>query len=364
MSSSSATYNLVYLRDFLSKKGYHINKVFIVDNLICFLILFVESIGEHIFVYVPSKYKIEFDKEKNTDIPAYELIPYQLEDSDLLHHQNNIKEYYGEINNEELRDEASYTNSLQKDNYKAINIEFEKESDTKRELIRFSKLLEKIKNCTSHTSYKFLVLTDKILCMIDRRNDVDCFIISDGKNLVNNSHELYVMIDLEKFYTKIDQIGPDVILLYKHFYNILNTTHTKMTALAESKIKTYQNLTQKAIKEYNQKHKLLTLIESLTKSLEKTLGQEKKLSDLFEKVKEEKDRINSVSKDTELSFRYTKLEKDLQNIREIRTKINSKLKELKDIYHHFLLDYDYAIYNCVEKLGEINAEFKLLGIDV
>ncbi len=352
----------------MAMKKYFISHQFIVDDNVVFIKVHIESIGENILIYFPSKYNVPREYEVTS---STEITPYELTDKDLLISQKSQAADvtdYGELNIDSIKD----INAFNDDNYHQINIDSNRDSVIRKKLVCYSNQLTRMKNCTAKIKYKFAILTDEILSIINRYNEVETYLIKNGKGLVPNivdsktdtiipiEHQLYVLIDLPSFYEKINQIPDDIIKLYRNFYGTLSNTHTKQTSMAEHQFKNYQQIISRMVGEYNKKNQMLDLMTSLTESLEKSKAQETALLEKIAIVESKRD--SSMTKDTDRSFKLSKGQQELQKIGDLRKKIRETLHEVKAKYHNYRLTYDNVITETTRDLKNTEANMALLGI--
>ena len=370
-NDSEPSYTLKTLKDYLARRKFYVKTQFVADDdTIIFIKVHSESIGENILIYFPSKYSVP---KESGNIQSVELVPYELTDKDLLSIQEQEEkentENYSELQIDDLKDKDSYSD----EQYKPISIDSNKEYIIRKSMVRYIGQLNKFKNCTTHIKYKFAILTDNALCVINRYNETECYLIKNGSNLVQNIidtktdtvvpivHELYIMIDLPSFYEKINHVPDDVIKIHRNFYNTLNRAHTKQTALVEHRFKNYQLVITRLLAEYTKNNKYLDLLQSLSQSLEIAIKQEDQLIQKIDIIKGTKEKSTLV-KDTEKSFKISKNEQELQRIREIKTKNLKLLHEIKARYHNFLLTFDSTIIETCMHLKQIEEGISRLGI--
>lgn len=364
------SYTLRKLRDFMATKKYFVQRQFVVDDNVVFIKVHTESIGENILIYFPSKYNIPAE---TGGVPITEIIPHELTDKDLLSIQkqsdSDVKENYGELTIDDLKDPDSYSD----DNYKAISLDSNRDNDIRKKMVKYTAQLEKFRNCTTKIPYKFAILTDDVLCIINRYNETENYLVKNGKGLVPNiidsktdtlcpiEHELYVLIDLPSFYEKIGQVPDDLLRLYRNFYAVLNRAHTKQTAVVEHRFKNYQAINAKMIGDYSTKSKFLDLMSTLTNSLDKSIKQERELIEKIGLIEGSRD-SSTMSKDADRSFKLSKNDNELQKIRELKKKTIEMLHEIKIKYHNFLLIYDSVITETSRDLKNIETNIGSLGI--
>lgn len=370
-NDNESSYQLSSLKQFMANKRIFIKVQFVSDNTILFLKVYIENIGENLLVYFPSKYNVIPDK----NIPIININSYDLMEEDFINmyqrDEQENKDTYNELNLDDLKDKDSYAT----ESYKPIDLDNSQEHIIRKNLIRYHMQLEKFKNCTTHIKYKFAILTNKTLSVINRHNETECFVLNGNYKLVSDiihskteriiriPHELYILIDLPSFYEKIDDLSVDLIKVYRNFYATLNRAHTKQTSLAEFRFRNYNVLITQLLDEYSRNAKFLNMISSLTTSLDKSVIQEKQLIEknkIWREHNEHKD--NTVIKDTERTYNITKFEKELSRIREIKSKSSRLLHEIKNQYNAFLLSFDTTISEICRNLKAMEMEIARLDL--
>jgi len=364
-------YTLKKLKEFMALKNFYVTRQFVLENNIVFLKVYVETIGDYILVYFPSKYSVP---KESSNIPVTDITSYELSSSDILAYYTgeNDDESYSEVDFSEGKDLNGFAN----ESYKSIDMDGMKDSILRKKAIKYTNQMNKFKNCTAKIKYKFGILTNEIMCVINRHNETECYQVLNGQGLVSNivdsktdelhsiQHELYVLIDLPSFYEKINTVPEEIIKLYKHFYAILAKSHTKQTSLAEHRFKNYQNLVGKMVQMYNKNNKFLDMLDGLTSSLNKSIAQEEQIKQKINVIESQKDQPSQIAKDTENSFKLSKNEQELQKVKGLKHKTMKLLHEIKSQYQNFLLSYDSAISEIAKDLGTIEVNMYSLGISL
>jgi hypothetical protein len=365
-------YTLSNLVTYLTQRKIFVSRQFVYENTTVFLKARIENIGENIFIYFPSKYEIT----PIETLPITEIVPYELSDEDLLANyqlqENEFRENFAEFQSKDLKNPED---TFSQEHYRALTIqEKNKENHIRKSIIKYVNQLTKFKSCFSKIKYKLVIMSNDVLCYINRHNDVDSYLIRSDEELVKNviddktdtvlniDHEMYFLIDLPSFYEKIPQLSTDVISLYRNFYNTLSSVHTKFTAVAEHRFRNYAQLVQQFIIMYNDKNKFLEMLDTLTASLDTAINQENKLIEKLQLI-ESKESIE-LSKNNERSYRLSKNEKELQKVKELKMKIINTIHEIKTKYHTFILTFDFVITNVVKHLKNIEVDINLLGINM
>jgi hypothetical protein len=358
-------YKLKYLKDFLATKNYYITHQFISEGVIMFIKVHIESVGENILIYFPSSYDVPQDHGLNFT----EIVSYDLTEKDILSFYQSEDQ---DENYSELRIDDTDTMFGHGESYKPIIIANNQENDIRKKMVRYIEQLNKFRTCTEPIKYKFAILTEEVLCTINRHNTTDSYIVKNGKGLIpvlmdsktdivqKIDQEFFIVIDLPSFYEKINQVPDDVIKLYKNFYYILNKVHTKQTAIAEHRFKNYQIMINKMLLEYNKKHKYLDMLQTLIAALEKNRSQEANIRQrisIFESQRE-----SGIVKETEKTFKLSKTEQELKNVLNIKEKIIKTIYEVKTKYHDFLLTFDSVISETTQGLKKIEDNIKRLNL--
>ena len=369
-SSQTTNYSLASLRSYMARKRLFIQAQFVTsDSTVAFVKVHIESIGENILVYFPSKYVVP---REDGSIPAFDIAPYDLTDEDKaaltsVEEQEN-KDAYSEMTIDDVKDPDSFAS----DSYRPISLENNKEHQVRKALMRYHGQLDKFRRATTHIKYKFAILTNQVLSVISRHNETESYLIktqatlvppvvdSKTETVVPIAHQLYIVIDLPSFFEKLEQVATDIITVYRNFYSMLSRAHTKQTAMAEQRFKNYQLLITRLIGEYNKNAKFLDLIASLTSSLEKSVEQETQLLQRLDVVQRGQD--GTMSKDESRSFRLDKVESDLVKVREVKAKTTTLLQEIKARYNAFLLLYDHAISTICRNLRGVEVAIADLGL--
>jgi hypothetical protein len=351
-------YNIHKLREFLKTKSMFITRIFIEEDTILFLGILIENIGEEILLYVPSKYTIL--PPSDSSLPIFELeVEENIDDID----NSSKNESYDEIHDNNLYDENTFAFDALTDDYKPINIQKPKQN---RDLPRFKYQLEKFRNCVAHIRYKIGIINNNNIAVINRHNEIDIYsIIEDERSEKEiKKSNLILVIDLENFYKKLDTVSDDIINVYKTFYAVLHKAHTKQTNILEGRMKNYQMITVQLTILYAQKSKFLDLMDTLTSSITKAQRKEKQILNILDEVEKKRSENKTLSSEVDRSFKLTKTEKELQDCRIIKTKAIKTLKEIKQNYNQFLLDYDYSVGQSIKKLGEVTNLLNNMGISM
>jgi hypothetical protein len=370
-SEPERQYSLQPLRELLARKGIIVKSQFVTsDNTVAFVKILIESIGESILVYFPSKYLVP----REDSLPVVDIVPYDLTDEDKallnLGEEQETREAYNELIIDDLKDKDSLTS----ESYVPLSLNNNKEHQIRKALFAYHNQLENFKRSTAHIKYKFAVLTNNSLSIINRHNETESYIVkgqtslilpvvdSKSETLISIPHEFYILIDLPSFFEKLDQVSTEVISVYRNWYFLLNRAHTKQLALAEHRFKNYQLLVQRLLSEYNKNSKFLDLIGTLTIQMEKSVEQENQLIQKLEIIN--RGQSETMSTDQSKSFKLNKVEQDLVKIREVKRKTGTLLREIKVRYNSFLLTFDSTMGVLCKNLRQMESAIGELGLKI
>lgn len=370
-SEAERQYSLQPLRELLARKGIIVKSQFVTsDNTVAFVKILIESIGESILVYFPSKYLVP----REDSLPVVDIVPYDLTDEDKallnLGEEQETREAYNELIIDDLKDKDSLTS----ESYVPLSLNNNKEHQIRKALFTYHNQLENFKRSTAHIKYKFAVLTNNSLSIINRHNETESYIVkgqtslilpvvdSKSETLISIPHEFYILIDLPSFFEKLDQVSTEVISVYRNWYFLLNRAHTKQLALAEHRFKNYQLLVQRLLSEYNKNSKFLDLIGTLTIQMEKSVEQENQLIQKLEIIN--RGQSETMTTDQSKSFKLNKVEQDLVKIREVKRKTGTLLREIKVRYNSFLLTFDSTMGVLCKNLRQMESAIGELGLKI
>lgn len=348
-------YNIHKLKNFLAKKSIYITKIFITEDTITFLSVMIESVGEEILVYIPSKYSI--DPPEENILPVYELDPFEIEEtSSLLAQETDV---YNEIHSTDLYDDDN--NELLVDDYKPIEIN----KKSNNQLYRYYNQLQKFKNCVSHIRYKIGIITDRSITIINRHNEIDTYkVLQKRIGGYASKPNMILIIDLENFYKKLDRVGDDIINVHKTFYGVLHKAHNKQSLILEARMKNYHVTALQLTALYTQKSKFLDMMDTLTNSLEQAKKKEYAITVVWNEIESKREQSKTLNSEVDRSFKLSKTEKELQSVKDLKNKIIKTLRDIKHQYNQFLLDYDYSVGESVKRLNEITRLLQDVGVDV
>lgn len=357
-------YTIERLIEFISKDNKPIN-LYSEDGLYKFIEVLSEDLGEKILIYIPSKYPI-FNSPK---YPSLQLSVVSEEQYEYHPSSNQLREYT-EI---KLGDETIEEQLLDKDeadrlvDYRDIDLDNEHKKYIKNLIRQSHSQLERLSLCTQKIKYKLGILSEDVLSVINRHNDINHFMISDelkfrvknggGDNISGiRGKELCIVVDLESYYNKLTTFNNDIRKIYVHLFTILNRVHTKELNELNTKLNLFIPIVENARNKYKKHQEYLDILNQTTNKINIANKKILELEELIPKIKYSND--NEVSK----SFKTEKTSKELETIKIIRDKSIKLYIDIKNTYNIGLLNYDSALMNSLLSLDNLINNFSFLGL--
>jgi hypothetical protein len=183
--------------------------------------------SDSFMLYIPSKYDIACDNgDYNLD---YLDIPIGGTVSDDYADEPDIEKSYDEIETELDPSGENMEKQLEENYNRPVSLKDLSKKDM-TELKEIFRQLKRLRYCIQNLKYKLCIQYDKYLCCIRRDDTFECFIISTnrgGHMITNDNRTLFVSIDLETLYGKLENIHVDVKTIKDGIYTILDKNQTK-----------------------------------------------------------------------------------------------------------------------------------------
>src|SRR3989344_5662771 len=179
---------------------------------------------------------------------------------------NNYKEIQLDDNGNDVESQVDNEEADRLTNYDSIDLDKEHTNNLNKNLERINSILERIKLCTEKIKYKLGILSNNILSVINRHNDVNHFLIK--KPLIDvNKQEFIIVIDLENYYKKIDNINSDIRKIYVNLFQILNKVHNKEISNLYNILLNTGNQVKTLPQEYIKQQELLKLLNTTSSKI-------------------------------------------------------------------------------------------------
>ena len=268
------TLSLNKLTTLLEAKNIVIQKVYTIKDM-CVYIQCMCLGSDSFMLYIPSKYDISCDngdyKLDYLDIPIGGTV------SDDYADEPDIEKSYDEIETELDPESGNMEKHLEENYNRPVSLKDLSKNDM-TELKEIFRQLKRLRYCIQNLKYKLCIQYDKYLCCIRRDDTFECFIIStnrSGHMITNNNRSLFVSIDLETLYGKLENIHVDVKTIKEGIYTILDKNQTKNVKNLHRMLEHKITFTQQSSSITARKNECDNYISQLEKMLQDLLAAEK-----------------------------------------------------------------------------------------
>ena len=343
--------SLSKLEKLFYSKGIVINKFFIMNSLCVYLEVFNITNTETFLVYIPSKYHISLERGNNV---------FKIEYLDILDENGDIiGEYTKEPDNYELEnnyDEIEIDLSSNNNNHKNIEKNMEEsynrpvflkdvtKNDT-QELRDIFRQLRRLKFCVQSIKYKLVISYKNYLCCIRRDNTFECFITK--QTYANTDKRLFISLDIETFYSKIESLSFDIKTIRQGVYKVLNKNHLRNARNLKNVLEKNTEILENSNKLYLKKEQYSIYIKDLVKLLERTEVSEKKTVEKIKKINENYSDLSlkGLHIDIEKSHLISKQQAEFDKIMKVKQEIITNINIFKEKEENLMLNTDKIFFD-------------------
>jgi hypothetical protein len=219
------------LQQLLSSNGFQI-KTYFTENKCCYFVDVVHpQSNDNFLVYIPCKYNIQVD--------GYEMTYIHIQDFDNLTNEytgkdkQNLEHVYGDMKIEILDSKDNIEKQLE-NRYKHEIVFPEIPKDDNLELKSIYRQIKRLKYSVENLKYKIAILYKNYICSIRRNGMIDFFKICKYPN--NSGKKLFIIIDLETFFDKSEDILKEIKIIRTNLYSILDKTQTSNLKIIHSMV--------------------------------------------------------------------------------------------------------------------------------
>ena len=343
------------LEKFLSLKGFIPSKCFTIHSTCVFIEIISIENSDIFLLYIPSKYEFFVDKDKN----VYKMQYYDEQNIDV---DENIENTYKEIEfngTPEVKD-GNIAPYLEENYKKSINIKDVPADDTK-EIKNIINQIKRLGFCVQNVKYKIAINYKNFLCSIKRDDTVECYSIANYS--MKNYKKLYITVDLELLYEKIESVLLNMKTIREGIYNILGNNQFNHTKMINKLIEEKTNILELCNNTYINKNKYDHYIKESTEILGFISNAEKGiLKNIYETNEKYKNKsLQGLNNDIDKSHHISKLNEELTSVRKIKEEIVNTIFELKIKKDNTVLTIDKIMFDNSVMLDSIFRNVTLLS---
>ena len=222
--------------------------------------------------------------------------------------------------------------------------------------------LNRLKLCVKNLKYKIGIICNKFLCYIHRDGEEIYSYVIEDYPVKDDNFKLYITIDLENFYQKIDSIGDDVKSIRNGIFDILNRNQLKMTQNLRTVIENGSSVNSYSEILYNKKNRYGNYISRLEKSMNRILEHEKTVIDKLNYYNSglAESSISGLESDIGRTKKITTYEKEIEKINIVKQDIIKNLAVIKIKQDNIMLKIDKIFFENSAVLDLVLKNIRLL----
>lgn len=357
------------LEDLLISKNFHPKRYFVINKYCAFVEVLNIKNSTTFMLSIPSKYKFKLKEGESVyslkiiDIKADNLPveDYTKEPTDVYMENKYIEV---ELTNKLLRTDentgdiegniAGYLEEGYKKQISLKDISKEDKNDIK-DLVR---QLKRLKYCVQSIGYKLIIFYMNYLCVLDRDETIECFLIKQFNKI--HSRRLLVSVDLELFYENKERLVQDITDIENGIYRVFDKNQENHIKNLSKLLQEQINITQytKTIilkrKEYSDYiNKFNSLLEHLNLS-------ESTIIDKINELTNNSNNITSIHSSTNNINQKSKLEDELAQLLSVKNNILKNIRELRNRQEDMLLKVDKTMFDNLVMMASIMKNIETL----
>jgi hypothetical protein len=351
------TLSLTKLENFIGERGMLIKKIFTLNKEAVYIEIFNLHDAESFIVYIPSKYNIKVENRKD----AFKLKYLEInEKEDFMKKESERQEQYKNYEEIDLSPDKNSSEDLEntlKNNYNKpvllANLNMEDRDNIKDIFYQLSRF----KLCVETIKYKISILYKNYLCCIKRDNSIECYTIKHFPKV--EERKLFIVIDLENLYLKINNISKDTRTVKNGIYKVLNQNqfkHTKILTNILDQKNTLSIYTENINIKNKQINDNLNNLEELLKKLND--NEKENIGKIIEINNKYQDSTSKgLNSDIQRTHEISVYEKKIDTINNVREEIIRDIIVLKAKQENMILTIDKILFDNSIMLNTITNNF-------
>jgi hypothetical protein len=344
--------SLSKLEKLLALKGFAPSKFFIIHNICVYIEVLSLTNAEIFLMYIPSKYKFVVSRDIGKSIPIYKLKYLDLDETNNTAddyagepEENVVENIYQEIDVNMSPTKGHDIGSNLEENYKRHIILKDIVTEDFKEIRDITRQLKRLRFCVQNVKYKIAILYKNYLCTIKRDDSIECYAIRKYNS--KNSKKLFITVDIELFYEKMDSLILNMSTIRKGLYHILDKNHFRHTRTLQKLLEEKGDIMIFSDAVYTKKVEYEKYLKEAYEMLESINLSEKSISENIYQINEQYNNPNlkGLHNDIEKSHQLTKHNKDLSEIQRIKEDVVKTIFELKTKREDTMLNVDKIMFD-------------------
>lgn len=352
------------LEKLLSLKGFVPTRYFVMHSVIVYMEIISITDADTFLLYIPSKYKFIAQKGNN----VFKLDHFDIEESN----ENTADDYAGELDEHSVENtyreiDLNITPTIKgnniaqhlEENYKRIIDLKDISSNDSKELKDIFRQLKRLRFCVQNVKYKISILYKNYICSIKRDDSIECFNIKkfSGKNY----KKLFITVDLELLYEKMDSLLLNIGTIRKEIYHILDKNHFTHSRTLKRLLEEKSNLLKFSDNAYVKKVEYEKFLKESKDMLVAIHTSEKNILEQIYELNEKYSNTKGLHNDIEKSHLKEKLDTKLREIHKIKEDVVKTIFDLQIKREDTMLTVDKIMFDNSVMLDAILRNFIDLG---
>ena len=205
--------------------------------------------------------------------------------------------------------------------------------------------LKRLRFCVQNVKYKIAILYKNYLCAIKRDDSIECYVIR--KYSSKTCKKLFVTVDIELFYEKMDSLILNMSTIRKGLYHILDKNHFTHTRTLQKLLEEKGDFMGFSDAAYAKKVDYEKYLKEAQEMLEAINLSEKSTMESIYEINEQYNNPNlkGLHNDIQKSHQLTKHNKDLSEIQKIKEDVVKTIFELKTKREDTMLSVDKIMFD-------------------
>jgi hypothetical protein len=345
------TLKISKLQEFLISTGFIALKYFTLDDECFYVEIFHIKTCNILYLYIPSNYSFNISPEE-CDESVYKIKKVEIFDSE-------SEEYIGDSDKQELDNvygnvEINIEKSIENNYSNKIEIHDIYKKDI-YELKSINRLLKRLKYSVQNIKYKLMINYKNYICSIRRDDSINIFSVKNYKK--DPVKKIFVIVDLETFYSEKDKVIEDSLTVKESIIYILTKNQNSQQDNINKLLEENKNITSvySLIRTKNEKYD--KLIYQLQNMFDKIIKTEEELSNDESKDNYGND-ANNIKTDILRIYNETNLNKELDKLSKLKADITKNLILLKNKKEDLIITVDKIIFDNTIMTEQIIKNYK------
>lgn len=354
------------LENLLATNGFVPVKYFVIHSYCAYIEVVSIKNASTFILSIPSKYKFKLKEGNNI---------YKLRYIDLEVGTNTADEYAGvpdafemektytevELTQQLLRkrenEEGNIAGHLEEGYKRPVSIK-DMSKDDMKDIKNLIRQVRRLKFCVQSISYKLIIMYKSYMCVLDRDDTIECFVIKHHPKIV--SRRMYISADLELYYENAERIQQDIIDVSSGITKVMNKNQMTHARNLHNMVNEYQDIISHSDKILRKKEEYQSYISKFNTLLLQITNSEKSLIEQIYTIEDNMEEgYKGMHGDISNLTQKAKLEDELMKITNVKKNIVKNMNEIREKLDNLSLIMDTVMFDGLVMMDRLmrNIEF-------